>query len=197
MPHLLSRAALPWVVCASLAAGCGPQAEGECQGILAGRSVSWPITRDESWHSRTVSTLEGTQHTWIYLTYSPEGVQGDFESFGVDIRLVGGTLIEAREGPRTAKLTNVNDLLVPEDESLVLEWTGKVGTSSGSGPGYFVPPGPPLKGSLTLDEVTHDHAAGRFTYGYQDGSELTCTFDVPNGAASGGGDGDDDDDDDD
>ncbi|RKG92371.1 hypothetical protein D7V97_40970, partial [Corallococcus sp. CA053C] len=93
------------------------------------------------------------------------------------------------DGARTVKLLPQEQLLVPEETSLVREWGGHTGVE----PGYAASPGVPVEGSVTLDRVVMEdhedsHAEGRFVYRYTDGSKLTCTFHVTDRVYSDGSD---------
>ncbi len=135
----------------------------------------------------------------LNLRYSPNGDAG-LTAFGANVRLVDNAAVS--NGPVTVLLAgNGAGRLVPESTSLVLEWDGLVGTRGFTGSGYPEASGVPLAGSVTLAEVARDFAAGHYVYHFADGSELTCTFNIPtparaNGLFGGDVDVDDDDDDD-
>ncbi|WP_237078727.1 hypothetical protein [Myxococcus xanthus] len=144
---------------------------------------------------RNGSGGNGQHGTWIVLRYDPKGAAG-MTRFGVDIRLVSGAVVSG--GPVTVALANEDgQRLVPAADSLVVDWLASVATHSTTG--FPETTGAPVAGSVTLDAVNDDLAAGRYVYRYRDGSELTCTFNVPSperAAGFLGGDYDDDDDDD-
>ncbi|HEX8702203.1 MAG TPA: hypothetical protein VF815_25450 [Myxococcaceae bacterium] len=196
MTRFSPRGVFALLTCALLTASCDliPKPSGECTGTHLGQSVAWPITLNST-HSG-LSDMDGSQRALINLNYTPQNVQG-LPSFGADIILTSETQFEAGS-PRTVKLLLQQDRLVPEETSLVLRWEGK--TSPG-GSAYLTPPGVPMEGSVTLNQVTPDHAEGQFVYRYTDGGVLTCTFDVPDRIyddgddSDWGGGGDDDDDD--
>lgn len=200
MPLFHSRVVIPIIASALLTTACGTDATGECTGTHLGARVKWPIDGERSRWIRYGAGGNGVTGTWIDLTYTPKGDAGLTE-FGVYIRLVNGAAVDA--GPQTVGLANEEARrLVPETDSLVVDWLAhSMGRSnSGSTTGFPETSGVPREGSVTLEAVTEDLAAGRYVYRYEDGSELTCTFNVPSPSRAAGwlsGDGDDDDDDDD
>jgi len=196
MTQFTPRGVLALLTCALLTASCDliPKPSGECTGTHLGQSVSWPITLNSTQGS--LSEIDGSRHTQLELNYTPRGVQG-LEGFGATIVLMGELQFEAGT-PRTVKLLPQQSSLVPEETSVVRRWEGHTGVGASE---YLTPPGVPVEGSVTLNQVTPDHAEGQFIYRYADGGMLTCTFDVPDriyddGDIGGGGGGDDDDDDD-
>ncbi|MFY2561150.1 hypothetical protein ACN469_26345 [Corallococcus terminator] len=182
-------AALSWMTTALLLTACGGRdATGECRGNHLGESVNWPIDGENSWVSDDYSA------NTVYLTYLPRG-QAGLTGFGAEIGLTGGSISSSR----TVALISTESGLELAENSLVLDWDGTVSTSSGYGTGFHEVSGIPAGGSVTIDVVDDERAAGRFVYRYSNGDELTCTFDAPTPAAAegifGGGGGDDDDDD--
>ncbi len=167
---------LPWLACALLTAACdySPPLKpvGECKGTYQGQDVTWPIITS----SRQIafSHPDGSMNTKLSLQYTPQGFNG-LQGFGASILLMGKPLFEGG-GSQTVRLISREMQLVPEETSLVREWEGNVGTGQ---IGYLAPPGVPVDGSVTLERVIPDHAEGHFIYHYANGSELTCTFDVP------------------
>jgi hypothetical protein len=177
MPRSSPRTTLPWLACALLTAACDlppPSLKpvGECKGIYQGQNVTWPITLSSV--QIPFSHLDGSTSTQLSLQYTTQGFKG-LLGFGANILLMGEPLFEA-VGSRTVKLIPREMQLVPEETSLVREWKGNVGQGQ---TGYLAPPGVPVEGAVTLERVTPDHAEGHFIYHYANGSELTCTFDVP------------------
>jgi hypothetical protein len=177
MPRSSPRTTLPWLACALLTAACGdysppPKPVGACKGTYQGQDVSWPI----SWSSVQVYVRhsDGSTNTRLSLSYTIQGFKG-LLGFGANILLMGEPQFEA-VGSRTVKLISRDSQLVPEETSLVREWEGHIGQGQ---IGYLAPPGVPVEASVTLERVTPDHAEGHFIYHYANGSELTCTFDVP------------------
>lgn len=191
MNCLSLRTALSWMATALFLTACGGRdATGECRGKHLGVSVNWPIDGENSWVS------DSSPVNTVTLSYLPRG-HADMTSFGVEMGLTSTTLSDSR----TVALINKVVELEPEENSLVRDWEATRSTSTESGRGYHAESGVPASGSLTLDVVDDEHAAGRFVYRYGNGDELTCTFDAPTPAAAegifgGGGDVDDDDDDD-
>ncbi|NVJ02432.1 hypothetical protein HV824_30535 [Myxococcus sp. AM009] len=181
------RVIIPIIVSALLTTACGTDATGECRGTHLGASVNWPIDGEASRWERDSDR--------ILLHHSPNGNAG-LTRFGVDIWLVDGAVVGG--GPVTVALSNEHALrLVPAADSLVVDWLVSVATRSTTG--FPETTGVPVAGSVTFDAVNEDFAAGRYVYRYMDGSELTCTFNVPSperAAGFWGGDYDDDDDDD-
>ncbi|MCY1076319.1 hypothetical protein [Archangium lansingense] len=172
------RPLLPWLACALLTAACNlyqpvPEPEGECTGTYKGQDVSWPIITTTSVQSN-FSHSDGSTNNQLSLHYTTEGFHG-LQGFGASILLRGKPLFEG-VGPLTVKLVPREGQLVPEETSLVRKWEGNVGTGQ---IGYLSPPGVPMEGSVTLARVIPDYAEGHFIYHYADGSELTCTFNVP------------------
>jgi hypothetical protein len=178
MPYSSVRPVLFGLVCLTVACNLPRKPEGECTGELAGRSVKWPISVDAV-HSPLLSD-DGRTDTMLALQYESDEPAG----FGVDLVLTGEPRFEGGT-PRIAKLMPQGELLVPEETSVVWRW----GAHLGGLPGFPLPPGMPLEGSVTLERVTPDHAAGRFVYQYEGGAALTCTFDISDrwyGGSSGG-----------
>jgi hypothetical protein len=176
MTRSTPRPLFPWLVCALLTAACDwhpvPKPEGECTGTYKGQDVSWPITLTSI--QSDFSHSDGSTNNQLSLNYTTEGFHG-LQGFGASILLRGKPLFEG-VGPLTVKLIPREGQLVPEEAALVREWEGNVGTGQ---IGYLSPPGVPMEGSVTLERVIPDHAEGHFIYHYADGSELTCTFNVP------------------
>lgn len=195
MPLHSLRVVIPVIAIAMLTTACGTESTGECEGTLLGTRVKWPIDGEMSRWIRNGSGGNGQHGTWIVLRYDPKGAAG-MTRFGVDIRLVSGAVVSG--GPVTVALANEDgQRLVPAADSLVVDWLASVATHSTTG--FPETTGAPVAGSVTLDAVNDDLAAGRYVYRYRDGSELTCTFNVPSperAAGFLGGDYDDDDDDD-
>ncbi|MBN9682743.1 MULTISPECIES: hypothetical protein [unclassified Corallococcus] len=194
----LFRTALPWLACAWSITACDsvPKPEGECRGPYGDRSVVWPI------HNNAVMSAyfiqDGDQGTQLHLEYSPDGAP-ELTHFGVNVLIAGEPTVTA--GTWTAKLRREGDALVPEDPSRLLEWYAFLGPGH---PGYPSVTGVPVEGTLTLERLVHGdgQAQGRFVYHYEDGGELTCTFNITDRYYTddgdwldGVGDGDDDDDD--
>ncbi|NVJ06529.1 hypothetical protein HUW63_14945 [Myxococcus sp. AM001] len=190
------RVVIPILVSALLTTACGTEATGECQGTHLGATVKWPIDGEMSRWNRDGYSRNGVRGTWIDLSYDPKGAAG-LVRFGVDIRLVDGAVVGG--SPVTVALSNEDaQRLVPAADSLVVDWLVNVATRSTTG--FPETTGVPVGGSVTFDAVNEDFAAGRYVYHYRDGSELTCTFNVPSpehAAGFLGGDYEDDDDDDD
>lgn len=199
MPSAYSRAVIPIIASALLTTACGTDATGECTGTHLGAQVKWPIDAELSRWVPYGAGGNGVTGTWIDLSYLPQK-DAVLTEFGVDIRLVNGT--QVRGAPVTVGLANEEARrLVPEPDSVVEGWLAHVvtRTSVGSPTGYPVESGVPMAGTLTLEEVNEDFAAGKYVYRYEDGNELTCTFNVPSASRAAGwlgGDVDDDDDDD-
>ncbi|WP_240356243.1 hypothetical protein [Myxococcus eversor] len=183
------RAALSWMAAALLLTACGGRdATGECRGKHLGVSVNWPIDGEAS------VFVDLNIGDTVFLTYLPRGHAG-LKTFGAEINLLDGESSTSR----TVALINRELRLEPEDNPLVVNWEGTRDTASESGKGFHAETGVPARGSVTIDVVDDEHAAGRFVYHYENGDELTCTFDAPTPEAAegiwgGGGDGDDDDD---
>ncbi|AKQ64506.1 putative lipoprotein [Myxococcus hansupus] len=162
--------------------------------------MNWPIDTEYSRLERQLSDRLGIRTVRLLLYYAPNGSAG-LTDFGANVRLVDNATVS--NGPVTVFLDdNGRGRLVPESTSLVVDWEGLVGTRHASvGTGYPEASGVPMAGSVTLVEVTDDFAAGHYVYHFADGSELTCTFNIPTPErADGWWDGDveyDDDDDDD
>ncbi|GHG63046.1 hypothetical protein GCM10012319_02270 [Comamonas sp. KCTC 72670] len=198
MPSVLPRAVLPVIASALLTTACGTDPTGECRGTHLGARVNWPIDVESSRLERRLSGSLGNRTVQLNLRYIPNGDAG-LTDFGAFVRLVDNAKVS--NGPVTVLLVgNGGARLVPESTSLVLEWDGIVGTRGFTGSGYPEASGVPLAGSVTLAEVTGDFAAGHYVYHFADGSELTCTFNIPTPARADGllgGDVDVDDDDDD
>lgn len=191
MPLHSLRVITPIIVSALLTTACGTDATGECRGTYRGASVTWPIEGEASrWEPA---------RTRIVLQYTPQR-PSTMKGFGANVHLVSGASV--RGTPVTIALSNEAGVrLAPEAGTLVEGWYGTVWPSSGSGmtSGFPSVSGVPMGGSVTLEAVNEDYAAGRYVYRYEDGSELTCTFNAPSPARAAGiwgGDGDDDDDDD-
>lgn len=178
------RTALPWFAIALLTSACGAEATGECTGTHAGERVNWPIDGEST---RLVGAT-------LHLDYLPEGSAG-LTAFGAEVRLSNRGFAE-EDAPRTVQLVRELERLSPEETSLVVGWDGMVGMRNGFGTGYPEASGVPASGTLTLDVLDSDHAEGRFVYRYEDGNELTCTFNAPTPAAAGDISDDDEDDDD-
>lgn len=167
------RTVLPLLACGLCVSSCFwldnlPRATGECRGTYQGRRVRWPLQESSSLLYR--SGQGELPETFIDLDYTPEG-EPVLEGFGVDIHLVEEAGVDQ---DRTVSLMPREGQLVPTESSLVTRWVGNVG----SGAGYLSPPGVPVEGSVTLEDVTALAAQGRFVYRYADGAALTCTFDV-------------------
>lgn len=195
MNCLSLRAALPWMATALFLTACGGgrDATGECRGTYLGEAVVWPI---DGVASRLMD--EAYDSNWVNLTYLPRG-QAGLTGFGVDILLDKDRRIDEGSGSRTVLLINKETEFAPEVNLLVHGWYGTLRKSSGSGRGYHEASGLPRGGSVTFDVVDDKRAAGHFIYRYENGDELTCTFDAPTpaeaeGIFGGAGDGDDDDD---
>lgn len=134
--------------------------------------MTWPLTTSSV--KRPFTHSDGSTNAQLSLQYTTQGFKG-LLGFGADILLMGKPQFEAA-GSRTVQLIPRESQLVPEETSLVREWEGNVGQGQ---TGYLAPPGVPVEGSVTLERVTPDHTEGQFIYHYANGSELTCTFDVP------------------
>ncbi|MFP2895197.1 hypothetical protein [Corallococcus sp. 4LFB] len=200
MPRLLSRTALPLLACALSTAACDsvPKPEGECRGSHGAQSVVWPI--DTNAVMSAYSHYDGTQGTQLSLAYTPDGAP-ELAGFGVDILMPGEPTVTA--GASTLKLLRQGQALVAEDPSRIREWRAHVGPATD---GFPAASGVPVEGTLTLDRLVQGdgEAQGRFVYRYEDGGELTCTFNITDRVytddsdwGGGGGGGWDDDDDDD
>ncbi|MBZ4330348.1 hypothetical protein NR800_21530 [Corallococcus interemptor] len=193
----LFRTALPLLACALSSTACDsvPKPEGECRGPYGAQSIAWPI-ENNSVMSAYVHN-DGTQGTQLHLAYTPNGAP-ELPLFGVNIVIPGAPTVAG--GAWTAKLLRQGEVLVAEDTSRVLEW----GAFTGPGQeGYPSVTGVPVEGTLTLERLLHGdgQAQGRFVYRYEDGGELTCTFNITDRLYTEDGDwldgvGDDDDDDD-
>lgn len=167
------RTVLPLLACALGVSSCYwlddlPRATGECRGTYQGRRVRWLLQEFSALVHR--SGQGELPDTFIDLDYTPED-EPVLEGFGVDIHLVEGVRVEKA---RTVSLIPRETQLVPTESSLVTRWVGNIG----AGAGYLSPPGVPVDGSVTLEDVTASAAQGRFVYRYADGDTLTCTFDV-------------------
>lgn len=199
MPSVLTRAVLPFIAIALLTTACGTDPTGECRGTYLGARVNWPIDAEYSRLERQISGRLGNRSVRLTLRYSPNGSSG-LTDFGANVVLVDNATVS--DGPVTVLLDdNDRGELVPESTSLVVDWAGMVGTrNSYVRSGFPEASGVPTAGSVTLAEVTDDFAAGQYVYHFAEGSELTCTFNVPTPARADGlfgGDVDPDDDDDD
>jgi hypothetical protein len=170
---LSPRTVLPLLACGLCVSSCFgwddlPRATGECRGTYQGRRVRWPLQEFSALVHRDVQGE--LPSTFIDLDYTPEG-EPYLEGFGVDIHLVEEARVDT---DLTVSLARRDTQLVPTQTSLVTRWVGSIG----SGAGYLSPPGVPVEGSVTLEDVTAYAAEGRFVYRYEDGGQLTCTFDV-------------------
>ncbi|WP_223637720.1 hypothetical protein [Corallococcus sp. EGB] len=170
---LPARTVLPLLACGLCVSSCFwldnlPRATGECRGTHQGRRVRWPLQESSALVHR--SEQGELPDTFIDLDYTPED-EPVLEGFGVDIHLVEDARVKQ---DRRVGLTSREAQLVPTESSLVTRWVGNIG----SGAGYLSPPGVPVEGSVTLEDLTEFAAQGRFVYRYADGGELTCTFDV-------------------
>ncbi|RKG69671.1 hypothetical protein D7V80_08025 [Corallococcus sp. CA054B] len=198
MVRPLFRTALPLLACVLSTTACDsvPKPEGECRGPYGAQSIGWPI-ENNSMMSAYVH-YDGTRGTQLHLAYTPNGAP-ELSLFGVDIVIPGEPTVSG--GAWTLKLLRQGDVLVAEDTSRVREWGAFIAPGQ---EGYPSVTGVPVEGALTLERLVQDdgQAQGRFVYHYEDGGELTCTFNITDRLYTEDGDwldgvgGDDDDDDD-
>ncbi|NNC16136.1 hypothetical protein HJC22_10390 [Corallococcus exiguus] len=120
-----------------------------------------------------IGAIGGPNGTQLILFYTPDDDSG-LSSFGVDIWMPG--LRPVTEGGWSAKLLRQGDSLVAEDTSKVGDWLPIASNLVG----YPSVAGIPTEATLTLERRAYadGQAQGRFVYRYEDGGELTCTFNI-------------------
>lgn len=173
MLRSLSRNALSLLACVSVVTACGSAPQGECRGAYGSRNVVWPLGTNSLRLGERLGETDGPSGTELFLGYAPDDATG-LSSFGVDIWMP--RLRPITEGVWTAKLLRQGNALVAEDTSKVDDWrpyaSGLVGYPSVTGI--------PTEATLTLEQRSYadGQAQGRFVYHYEDGGELTCTFNI-------------------